>query len=197
MRLFSIRSLLALPLALLLFACETPSPVQKLPQISFKDRPQIALDVSRVTVISEYQAPIKDPNVEHLFPTPPEHAVRRWAEDRLKSAGNGGKEARVIIQDASVIETQLSTDKGFKDAFKNEQAQRYDAKLSVAVQIRDDRGMPMAEVSARVSRSQSVGEKITLNEREKIWFEMTDSMMKDIDRELEAQIRQYMPAYIK
>jgi hypothetical protein len=52
-------------------------------------------------------------------------------------------------------------------------------------------------VSSRTSRSRSVPENASLNDREKVWFEMTEAMMNDINGSLERQIREHLGAFLR
>jgi hypothetical protein len=187
-------ALLALPL-LALGACETPPQTQILPQLTFANKTPLNLNVMRVDVVSEYQAPLKAPNVEHLFTTSPEAAMKVWARDRLNPVGRRNT-AQVLVREASVVETTLKTDKGFTGMFKKEQSERYEAVLDVHVVIRDERGMPLAQATGRVTRSRTVAEDVTLNQREQIWFEIVEGLAKELDVILERNIRDYMPAYL-
>jgi hypothetical protein len=177
-------------------ACETAAPPPRLPQMSFAHLTPIKLDVTRIETVSEFQPSFQPPNVEHLFPTSPEMAARRWIQDRVQPTGRG-RLARFIIHEASAVETKLKTDKGFGGSFKNEQSERYDLALSATLQILDERHMPVANANARVTRSRTVLEDTSLAKREQIWFEITEAMLKDFDREIEANIRQYMAPYIR
>jgi hypothetical protein len=140
--------------------------------------------------VDEYQEPLRPPNVDHLFPTPPERAMRRWATDRLVASGTPDRYARFVIQDAKVIESELPRTEGVRGAFTTDQTQRYDLTLSAALEIREERGNFRAGfVSANTSRSRTVAEDITVNDRERIWFEMLEQAMNDLNAELERQIR--------
>ena len=50
---------------------------------------------------------------------------------------------------------------------------------------------------ATVKRSQTVPEDISPNELRQVWFEMTEKMIQEIDRQLEAGIRKYLANYIR
>ncbi len=196
------RNLLALaallaPLALA--ACETPPSAKSAPTMSFAHQAPFNLAVAQIDVTSSYKSPLKEPNVEHLMsPVPsPEAAARIWAKDRLKAAGNGDFRAEMRILNAPVIETSLKTDKGFSGMFKKEQSARYDAALAVEIVIRDGRGMAVASAEAKATRSQTVGEEVSLNQRDQIWFEMIEALMKDINIRLEDNIRTYMASYLR
>jgi hypothetical protein len=184
---------LLLPVAL--GACETPAPEQKLPGIGFTHLEALRLNVADIEVVSEFKAPLRSPNVDHLFPTTPEAALRQWAADRLQPAGKGDT-ARFRIIDASAIETRLKRDTGLKGTFTKEQSERYEVGVEGSVEILDSRGFRRGFASARASRTRTVPEDITLNDREKVWFEMTEAVMNDFNAELERNIRQHLGGFL-
>ena len=64
------------------------------------------------------------------------------------------------------------------------------------VELSDEQGnVRTAEATAK--RSQSVSENISLNDREKIWFALTEAMMSDLNTTLENQIRIHMKEWIR
>jgi hypothetical protein len=138
---------------------------------------------------------MKAPHVEHLFPTPPQTALERWAADRLDAAGRHGI-ARFVIKDARGTATPLAIDKGFAGAFKKEQSVRYEASVEAVLEIVDERGFRKGFASARVSRTRTLGEDATLNERDKVWFELTEAMMADFNAEMEKNVRQYLGGFL-
>lgn len=177
-------------------ACQnTKPPMQKLPEISFANLRPFNLDVGQLEIVSEYTAPGRSPNIEHLMPVSPEGAAQRWAQDRLKPMGKAGF-ARVVIRDAKVVEIPLAVDKGFTGAFKKEQEIRYDAALDVAVQILDARHMVIGETVARATRSRTVAEGITLNERDRVLYDISESLAKDIDEQMSQLIRNFLGRWV-
>lgn len=190
------RVVLALACALALGACENKPPVQKLPEISFADKAPFRLDVGQLEIVPEYVSPAKRPNIEHLMPVSPEAATVRWAQDRLRPIGRSGY-ARVIIRDAKVIEVPLQVDKGFSGMFKDQQAARFDGSLDVAVQILDERHLPVADVVARATRTKTVAEGASLNERDRVLYEISESMIRDIDSQMDGLIRTYLNRWVQ
>ena len=179
---------------LALAACEFAVKNPSFPEISFSHLPQIRLDVAQIEVINEYQAPAKPPNVDHLFPTPPSAVAERWGRDRLQAVGATGK-ARVIVRRASVVEVPLKTQTGIRGALTTDQSERYDADVEMTVEIVTDQGT--ASVTSRSRRSRTVPEDITLNDREKEWFQITEALMNDLNASLEAEMRKGMAKYIR
>jgi hypothetical protein len=199
MRLGTLRLVItALALAGTLAACESPPPAPTFPDIRFSGEPPIRLAVSTVEVQSEFKPGFQSPHVEHLFPVPPARAMENWAHDRLVAAGGSNAHARFVIEDASVVEVELKKkSEGISGAFTKEPAQRYDATVAATLQIVDDRGLPVRTASVKVTRSQSVLEGITPNDRDKAWYEMTKGLMADFDQQMSAEISAHFGGYFQ
>jgi len=173
--------------ALLVAACTNPPQQNRFAEITFEHHPDIKLDVSEVVVEQAYVPPNGSPNVDHLFPVKPVDAAIRWAGDRLVVAGTR-RTAKFIVKEASVVEVPLDTKKGLQGTLTNEQSERYDAKIVVELQILDGgrtEGTTVAEAVRRVT----VPEDITLNDRERVWYRLTEDIMSDLNKELEKVIR--------
>ena len=190
-----VRRYLVSLLVVFLAACETPVATQTLPELTYGHLSKFTLDVAGIDVKAKYVPPMQAPNVEHLFATPPGKALRRWAADRLRAAGRRGR-ARFLILDAAVTETPLKLDKSFTGAFTKQQSRRYDATVEVSLEILDDKGFRTGFANARVMRSRTLGEDATINDRERMWFDLTEALMQDLNAEMEKNIRQYLSGYL-
>lgn len=166
------------------------------PQISFAHLQPISLNVARIETENLYVSPATRPNVEHEFPESPAAAASNWGRDRLRAVGQSGV-ARVIVRRASVVEVPLKRSTGVKGAFTRDQSERYDAIIDMAVELRDASGNVRVTAESTAKRSRSVSENISLNDREKVWFEMTEAMMADLNTALENQIRIHMKEWIR
>ena len=177
-------------------ACATPAPPQpQYPPIAFEDRGPIHLEVGEVEVELAYRAPDAPPNVDHLFPVRPAEAARRWPGDRLVAAGTGFR-ARFVIKDAAVVAVPLEQSGGLTGLLTQEQSERYDARLAVELVILDTQNRQVASARAEAVRSRSVPEDITLSEREQVWYEMTRTLMSELDKQLEQTIRTSLTPYV-
>ena len=184
----SFRRLSVLLPAFVLAACETPSPKVIFPEITFQHKPPITLDVREVSFEQVYRPPSRPPNVDHLFPVRPAAAAVRWGRDRLRAAGSTGR-ARYVVREASVVETSLKTKGGLEGMMTVDQSERYDARLVVDVHLNSDERRFLGTVTVEVVRSRTTAEDLSLNEREKVWFNMTEALMRDFDAELEKAIK--------
>ena len=186
-----------LVLAVAISACQTPDPTPRYADITFSHLTPIKLDVGAVDYIQAYTPPGKNPNVDHLFPLRLSAVARRWAEERLEAVGAISRIARVTLVNASVVGSALDTTTGVKGVFTIDQAARYDATVEILIEIINSQGVIEGRAKAVAQRSQTAPENITLNDRDQLWFEMTEAVMADLDRELVATIGKYLSKYVK
>lgn len=182
--------------AALLAGCgQPPPPSPRFPDITFQQYPKYTFGVGRIEIVRDYAPPGRAPNVEHQFPVTPMQMAEQWARDRLV-AGGGPGELRYVIKRASVVETELPRTTGIRGAFTKDQSQRYEAVVEVEIEIRNERGYRDGIVSARAERRQSVAEDISLADRERTWFTMTEALGRDLNTELERNIQTGLPRFL-
>ncbi len=189
-------ALVVLALAGAVSACTVPPPEPVYPQLTYGHLGTIRLDVAAVEIVEGYEPPLTPPNVEHEFPITPAAAARRWFEDRLEAVGAAGL-ALAVVREASVVEVALKKTTGLTGLLTEDQSERYDAKLVMEIEIRSAVGDRAAFVRAVATRSRTVPEDITLNDREKVFFELTEALMNDIDAQLSSQINQHLVKYLR
>jgi hypothetical protein len=190
------RSFLLLPSLAFLAACDTPPNRREFATLTFQDRPNIRLDVAQIEIVQAYKAPGQAPNVDHLFPQKPVDVAMSWGRDVLRAVGQRGM-ATYTVLDASATETRLPRSTGMTQMFRKEQSDRYDLRIAVQLQVNNPLLRATGGAQASASRSQTVGEDMTLNEREAVWFEMTESAMRELDRKLEAAIRDKLRVFVR
>ena len=197
-----LRSLTLLVLAPSLFAgmlltgCAVKTTSAPEVSLTFMNRPAIHLNVGKIQVVSRYQMPLKPPLVEHLMPVAPGAGVERWAMDILRAVGSGNT-AVLTIHDASVTEISLQQKPGLKALLTLDQAQRYDARLRATLEIRDVNGQQRGQVEVEVTRSQTVPENITLNQRTAVWFQMVEGLLADFAAQMELQVRKDLGTFLR
>ncbi len=183
---------------LVLAGCQNTPPARPtFPQLTFTHLGQLTFDANKVEVVNEYVPPLKRPNVEHEMPLAPAAAAQRWAADRIHAAGTANRTVRVIIKNASVIETDLRKTPGLRGAFTTDQSEQYDATLEMTVELVNGRGFRDGFASATVRRSRTVPEDMTVNDRDKVYFAMVEGLMVDLNNELTRNISQFMGLYLR
>ena len=191
-RLFAPLIFALLPLGLV--ACETTVQVENFSDITFAHLPPIKLNVAKIEVVSQYQPSLKAPNVEHLFPTSPVKALKQWAKDRFRAVGGSGT-ARLVILNAAAIEVQLQKNTGFTATFTKQQSQRYD--LTVRVRLEVTNGRIRGQTTAHATRFSTIREDASINKRERLWFELTEALVRDFDKAMEENIRRHLAAWLR
>ncbi len=189
-------SLIACIALVSLGACETTPPQATYPALTYGHLGAIGLDVREIQIVSKYVAPLNAPNVEHLAPVGLGDTMRRWARDRLKARGGTGR-ARVTINKASIIEVPLKVSGGFRGAFTTDQSERYDAGAEMIIEILDERGIQKAFVKGEAERQRTVPEGAPPARRERVWFELVEALMNDLNGALDRNIRVYFARYIR
>lgn len=182
-----------IPLLLLgLSACETPVPSRKFPEIGFSHHPTINLNVREIRVDGPPAGGVSD--VDSRSPVSLSGTAKRWGPERLRAVGQSGV-AVVRIEEALFTEERLKRTGGLRGVFTTDQTDRYEAsvKMSVSVEAHPT-GRGIASASAR--RARTVAEGITLADREKVMFDLIETVMRDIDRVLDAEIRKHLDAFI-
>jgi len=180
-----------------LAACSGPMEKSILPEITFTDQPKITFAASSVETILEYQPTAQPPHIELAIPQPPASVATRWTRDRIALDNSQQNRVTVIVRKASVTETDLKKTPGLRGSFTEDQIARFDTEVEMAVEVRDARGFRVGEASASARRSNSISEKATLNDRDRVIHALVRETMMDVNRELERNIRQYMPLYAR
>lgn len=187
---------LALGASVLMAGCETPVEMQRLPDITFAHLPAFRFDVAEIQVISRFSPPGAAPHIEQRLPVPPEKAMRQWASDRLKAVGGAGT-LRFVIEDASATETALALDTSLKGQFTKQQAQRYDLAVRALLVLVDAGGTERGTATALASRSITVREDVSLNERERTLFNVVDRLLADFNSEMETNIGRHLGRWLR
>jgi hypothetical protein len=182
-----------------LAGCSSPPTNTNFAEMTFRHLQPIQLLVSEIKIESTAPHSTQPPNIAHLFPTPPETALRNWARDRLVSRGASmrGATATFTIVRAEAIGRSLGKDTGFTGLFKQELSDRYEGYVDAVLTIYDGSGARRAHVEAKAEHATTVREDATLIERQKIMYDLTEKMMADFNAQMENNIRQYLHDYVQ
>ena len=166
--------------AVTLAACAPLPPELRFPEISFADRAPFRFDAAAVEVVEAYRPPLESPHVEHEAPVAPGTALRRWVDQRVAAAGSRGR-VRVTIEDASIVETPLATNRDLEASLTTERAARFEGSVALRIALIDEGGSELAMLRAKSARTRSLPEDATLRERDQLLFTLTQDLANDID----------------
>lgn len=179
----------------MLFACQTPPPAP-LPQLTFQHKQQIRLAVESIEIINEYRPTFESPHIEHLMPVAPGPAAERWAQDVLRATG-GTDKAVFVITDASATEAKLRVQKGIQGAFTVDQSERYDARLSVRLEVRTQENRRRAVTEVFAERSSTIAENASPNARAELWYKLVEDLMEAFDRSMRPNVSTHLGQYAR
>ncbi len=177
-------------------ACASPMPTQRLPEITFSHLQVYKVDVAKIEVEHRYIAPIKSPHIVHLMPAAPDKALEQWVKDRFQAVGQIGS-LRLVIEDVRATETALTLDRSLKGRLMKQQSQRYDFAVMATLLMRDGTGRTIGTARARAERSITAREDISLNEREKLWFDTVTLLMTDFNKAMEVNVQAYLSRWLR
>jgi len=179
-----------------LAACPPPPALPTYAEITFSHLPPIEVNVAEIRIEVPYQEPLAAPHVGESFPVPPTRAARRWAEDRLRAVGDRGVLV-ITIREAGAVETELEQAGGLTGAFTKQQAQKYEATVSMLAEATDPVGPRVGNSSVTVRRSVTVREDADINEREDTWYKLTQDVMADLNTAMEAEMRRSLASFLR
>jgi hypothetical protein len=192
------RGLLILLFATLLAGCDTPPSRESFPKLTYGYLPPYRLAVQNVEIVNAYRSPMTAPNVEQDFPVSPAGTAAQWGRDRLIAEGGRDRAVYTVLRgDAVEVHLAQGDSGGMLSDFTERQSERYDLNIAVQLQIIDPTGRVTASVDAKATRSRTVADDATLNERERVWFQLTEAAMKDLNASLEKSIPLYMQSYLR
>jgi hypothetical protein len=181
------------PVCIGLAACSTPSARQSFPDITFQHLAPFKLDVAHVEIVQGYQ-PDPANDIADQFPEAPAKVAAQWAQDRLQAVGSQGQ-ATYTITMARSTDTSLKRSQGMAAVTHKDQSDRYDLAISINLEVQS--AGKSGALTAQAARSQTVREDVTLNQREAVLFNLLDATMKDLNKQLEGLIPQYLGGFLR
>lgn len=186
------RDLLLAGLSLsLLASCGPPPEAPAYPDIRFNNETPIELDASRIDISDQYQPS----GNEASFPVTPLQALQNWAHDRLKAGGQGNLALFTIIN-ASATTKDLPVKGGIGNAFTDQLSQEYAVSVDATLSILDAHGMPVRTIHVTASRSHSVLQSASANDRAKARYDLVKALMAAFDQQMGQQIRDNFGLYL-
>lgn len=155
--------------------------------------PEIRLAVAEMQVIPAYASPRRRPHAEHRMKSSPQNVAAAWARSKIHAVGRADR-ARVIILDASVIEVPV---KGKSGLFRRGPDRRYDAKLTISLEIRSDAGDLIGKAQATATRSQEVLKGVEGRRLQEIWRDLSERLVSDAAHELKRQLQARLARYLR
>ena len=182
---------LCLGSGLTLASCAPPPEAPAFPDIRFTGEPPLVLQAAQIEVRTVY----RPGDADNAFPVSPLRAIQNWARDRLRANGQGGP-ARFIISDATANITDLPVKGGLSGTFTDQVSQKYDIAVVAALELFDQTGVVLRSARVTVSRSATVLQSASANERARTRYNLVRDLMSEFDRQAQARISSGFGQYL-
>tara|TARA_Y100000996_G_scaffold197082_1_gene154559 strand:- start:207 stop:716 length:510 start_codon:yes stop_codon:yes gene_type:complete len=160
-------------------------------ELNFEHIDSLNLSLSKIEIINKYQPKLSRPNVEHLFKTPPSRLISDYAKSKFLLKG-GRNNLQFIIEEASVIETIKETKKILLNNISiKESLINYKCKFRLRIKLKSEKGLTKSYILVSTIIDKTIKSNISLNERDKVFFEINENMILKLDSEINKQARKY------
>lgn len=174
----------------LLASCGPPPELPTYPDIRFTSEAPMELAASQIDIVNESRPTAADSG----YPVTPAHAMENWVHDRLQASGRGNP-ARFVFK-TSATQKNLPVKGGISGAFTDQASQEYDVTVDATLELLDSHGMTIRSVHVAASRSRTVLQSATPNDRDKARYELVKAVMSAFDQQMEKQIRNNFGLYL-
>ena len=165
-------------------------------QLTFFNLPSVKLKVNQINSQTALVEIAKN-DIGVRLPLYPVKVLEQWAKHRLKPVGSKNREVlRFIIKEASVIETSLKPDYSIKGIFRGQNSHKYVFAFEAVIQIIGRSGNILASSSAKVTRSITIPEGLSLSERELLLLNVIDKLMSQFDQEMLINISKFFEKWL-
>jgi len=163
-------------------ACTTTMPESKtVPDLTFAHLQPMQVRVGAVNVDNRF-IPGSDPrDVSSSFPSPPDVALRRYAETRLQPAGIDGT-LKFVIEDAHIYQGVEQPDNKFINWTKMDKLDVYDITVRIRLYVAHDSGSESNHAILNLHRTLSIPQRFSLAEKEQEKFKFLELLMGDVDK---------------
>lgn len=160
--------------------------------------PQFNLAVAEIQIVPAYTAP-PGSEAESAVPFAPKTALETWAKTHVQAVGRQWQ-AWIVIRDASISAKKVPPKTAsWRDWFRRQPVERYDAVLELELQIRDDAGRVRAQTVARATHARFLMDDYRDYQRERTTQlqALTDEVIAAALKRLEIELRTNLARWVR
>lgn len=178
----------------MLSACVQTPPTPTYPDITFNHLNKIPLDIAAITSTLSHADRFDGGHIEALTPISLGAMAANWANQRVEAAGESGI-FTFDVRRASIIQTDLETQKGVVGFFTVEQGTHYQADLEIIMEAIDENSGRKAVANSTITQSLTVAENLSLTERNKEIYSLIEATLTAMDQQLSNDISLYFQRF--
>ena len=176
----------------LLFSCK---PVEVIQPVVFDNSqlPQISIVAENLEINQIYESIFSDPYIGHSLKFPPLARLNNWINSNIKIIGSENS-LKINIIDASIKRFEVQ-DKEAK-TYEEKDIYQYEIYYLIEYNLYNDSNYLIANTSVESFRSTTSGRYISITEKERIIDDLVLESLRDITKESEKLITEYMKDYV-
>lgn len=152
-----------------------------LPNLTFEHIAPLQVNVRDIEIINLYDPKKDSKDISSTFPTPPDIAVKRYAENRLQANGKRGA-LKFIIEDSYIHHRYIESEGIVSKWLKLEGKDRYDVTMDIRFYIEYPDGRQSPHSVLKTERYISIPESVSIAEREFEQLGFIERLTEDIDQ---------------
>lgn len=168
-----------------LAACtSTSSDIKPLPSLTAQFTQPYYVNVATISVETKYDPTANPKDISNTFPTPPDLALKTYAESRFKAAGGQGV-LHFVIEDASVTKDDLKSSNSVARWVNADNRDRYTAVVKVGLYRDSDGGFGATGTTGaqlKAERTLTIPDGVSLDERDRLLQSFMATLLADVDR---------------
>jgi len=162
-------------------------------KITFDKYPVISVNAAKIEVVNNYEMPMEEPHVEHLFPVSLQTTMTNLIDSKILGMGQATNKLRVLIDEMSVIKEPLDIDKSLWGKFKKQPNEVLKSRIVMRFEMVDanDPDVILGHTTLVAKRNRTLMEGLSVAGREKEYYELTNSLVDDVTKGFQETVKRY------
>tara|TARA_B100002052_G_C15865369_1_gene592087 strand:- start:888 stop:1475 length:588 start_codon:yes stop_codon:yes gene_type:complete len=192
---FSVKNIFLIIVLVVITSCQSPASFSNL-NLNFDHLEKVSLNIKSLEFINNYEPPYKRPYIDHLYDETISEKVERYFQYKINT-NKSSKRLRIIIKEASLkkISKKNSDKLSIEKLFSDMSSVVYHAVLKVEVQVVNERGFVDVKIDTDVFIREKNSGNLSINEESTIYFEICESLILLLDKQLDLQMKKYFYEY--
>jgi hypothetical protein len=188
--------LLGLCVLPLLTACSSTSKSagKPVPEMTFAHVEPIYVNVNAVDIENLYNPDKSENDVSSTFPTPPDIALRRYAEKRIKPSGQSQDRLKFVIEEVQINHSYIEPSGSFSQLLKRGGKDHYDVEMRLGLYKFSPDGTMLDQSVFSLEKDITIPEGLSLAEREMEQLKFLEQLMNDVDQAVTSALRDKISA---
>jgi len=176
---------------LALASCTSSVPESKpMPELTYEHIEALPVKVARIEIDNRYESSAPH-DASSSFPTPPDIALRRYAENKLKASGSEGT-FKFIIDGANIRHSLIQPAGKFTGWMGVGRKDLFEVNMKIRMFVVDGAGKESTHSILNMRRSISIPQRYSLSEKEQEKLNFLELLMKDVDEAVTKTLREKM-----